>query len=389
MAAFFAWLGLLLLLPRSIEDLKYQEHDAAHWRAQTGADLKLEDRLQAMRALDTLAFWATLHYDNSQPWVDQEIVPAVVPLLEDPEPRIRELATRALKNCRKTKADVTPLFLKRLDDADPEVRNTAAVALAFSDRNDLPQAAIQLLAERLLAETAPQVRENLARALRCNGTPGIAALQELWKDKDAKVRVNAVAVFEFTYPQQKPAATPPALLPRFTELLNDKEAEVQFAAARAIAGMEPLPKDVVLKLIAHGNADVRLHIANKLFDAARKNPDVPFKKELLALAASDEKVRQRNAERLGRLGPEALPLLRGLLDDQSANVRGAAAYGLALLGRQAETAVPRLQQLLGDMASIEREHQERVCHAAGRALNHILGSTEYTKGLPKMEYSGK
>ena len=78
-----------------------------------------------------------------------------------------------------------------------------------------------------------------------------------------------------------------------------------------------------------------------------------------------------------------------LLNDEDPKVRSHATDGLARVGPPAKEAVPALKRLLTDMAVLNKTSKHRVCHDAAQALNSILQTTEYSKGLPALEPDGK
>ena len=71
---------------------------------------------------------------------------------------------------------------------------------------------------------------------------------------------------------------------------------------------------------------------------------------------------------LGRIGPEAIPVLTILLKDENSEIRTAAAQGLRM-GPQAKPAIPALTELLQDKTQASRE-------AAARALKKIQEEKE-------------
>lgn len=75
-----------------------------------------------------------------------ELVPRLIPLLDDPQPEVREAATAALAHAGPAAAQAVPWLVLLLDDEEPLVRERAAQALGQ------------------IAEPTPQIRDALTTA---------------------------------------------------------------------------------------------------------------------------------------------------------------------------------------------------------------------------------
>jgi bla regulator protein BlaR1 len=116
-------------------------------------------------------------------------VPALAEALDDGDQDIREKA--ALGLAFMSGDAVIPALLKALQDRDAQVREKAAIGLAL--RRD-PRVVDALLSA--IADPDPQVREKVAIALGTSGDPrAIPALERALKDPDAQVREKAATGF--------------------------------------------------------------------------------------------------------------------------------------------------------------------------------------------------
>lgn len=109
--------------------------------------------------------------------------------LEDADPDVRESAARALGRTWDESA-IEPLASALRDDGDPGVRETAARALGSL----WSEGAVEVLARALLSDPLRAVREAAARALGdIGGTDGVWALVAAVRDSRGSVRESVVA----------------------------------------------------------------------------------------------------------------------------------------------------------------------------------------------------
>ncbi|WP_067473255.1 HEAT repeat domain-containing protein [Actinomadura hibisca] len=185
--------------------------------------------------------------------------------------------------------EAVPKLCRLLGDRDPQTRAVAARALGqIAD----PAAAEPLVES--LASARPVPTHVVARALMRIGDPARPVLVEALAHPDPAVRITAVVVLGHTAPV---AAVPPLT----RTLADDPDDEVRVNAARAL-----------------GRIGTRACLAPLAETAAGTAPQA---------------VRTAAVEALGDLGsPEAVPVLRPLLDAPEYRLAHAAAYTLTRLG---------------------------------------------------------
>ncbi|MFK5634388.1 HEAT repeat domain-containing protein [Ornithinimicrobium sp. LYQ103] len=122
---------------------------------------------------------------------DQDAVPHILPLADDPDPAVAAKAWWALG--RTGTPQVVPTLVDRLGDEDEARRRELTAAL-----EQLGAPAVPALAERLLdRSTLPEVRRHAAEALAAIGDPGargaLDALVTAVEEDDKEVSVVAVS----------------------------------------------------------------------------------------------------------------------------------------------------------------------------------------------------
>jgi HEAT repeat protein len=378
----------VLLLSAVAADQEYKGKTFDQWRERTTAGFSLAEREAAIVAIENIARARAMRKRTPEEveWTSQNIVPALVGLLHDEEAKIRERGALAL--CwvdRKSSPAAIPALVAVLVDPNERVRGNAASALTW--HGPAAAAAIPALTRVLEQDESDRVREKAAIALRTAGPEGVAVLVGLLDDQRTEVRRLAVQAFVNTYPTSQISHTPPEALPKLLALLADESPAVRKAAAVAIVSLTPPPPEAVEQILKQDDLAARQAAVAALLE---RNQAELFQDQLLKYVDSDAEFRRRYSGLLSRLGPQSIPVLLKLLDDDSPSVRGYAASALGNFGSKAEAAVPALKKLLSDLTAIPRgDLDDRVCHHAGLALSLILNDKSYRDGLPPRRPDGK
>lgn len=374
------------------EEPKYQGKSLSEWREMTQPGFPVAERRTAIGALRGIAiqrdrFAGRAGRAEAVQWLADEIVPTLVKSLKDPEPTVRSNAANAMGwfDKRASKGAI-PNLIDLLSDPSDRARAAAAAALAFRGADAEP--AFPALTKTIQQDTSAEVRRDAATALRTSGPLGTEALIRLFDDNRLEARIAAIAPFAFTYPTAGSSATPASVVPKFKVLLDDDSPEMRLGAARGLVGMvHVLQANTVATLLEHRDVTVRQTVAEMLLE---RNEAKSFHAELFKFMEDDKAFCRAHASLLSRAGPETVPILLKLLDDQEPRVRGDAAESLGQFGPAAKEAVPKLKDLLADKAEIPlSDSGERVCHRAGFALSQITGDQDFRKGLPPLRPDGK
>ena len=151
--------------------------------------------------------------------------------------KIRVYAARALLEMRPASKSTIQLLTQLLEDEEPPVRQSAALALeAVTSRiNSGSEVEIVIPAlKRLLSDKDSKVRLAAASSLwwiDSEAEPTVCALTELLPDRDCEVRVGAASVLGMMGLKAKPA------IPILVRLLKDENEEVRIAVLHTLAGM--------------------------------------------------------------------------------------------------------------------------------------------------------
>jgi HEAT repeat protein len=244
------------------------------------------------------------------------------------------------------KGPAAPDGLKSLKHPDPTVRYNSAALLV--QLGPVAKFAIPALHEAL-QDTSPRVRVKVAEALWGIERPParvlLPVLQGALKDKDAAVRINALAVLG----QIGKAAK--AAIPDIARALEDKEMDVRMEAALTLGEMGPAAKSTIPALLAALQGD-ELRLLEPLVAVTLGNigpSAVPALQQ--ALAGKDARLRRTAAYALTLIGPKAAPargVLTEALADAEADVRALAAKALGRIGAEAKDALPKLHAALTD-----------------------------------------
>ena len=118
---------------------------------------------------------------------ESEAAEALVPLLDDPMPAIRQTAIASLGHLRD--ASALDVILQRFDDPEPGVRQTAVIAVA-----EIGDARAAEPLERALADERADVRfQAVVSFAQMFPNEALDAVAPLLDDEDAEVRANAAA----------------------------------------------------------------------------------------------------------------------------------------------------------------------------------------------------
>jgi HEAT repeat protein len=272
------------------------------------------------------------------------ILPAVVKLATDKEPRLRRYAMYAIKQMGMVaRAGVPALVAVLTRDSDEETRCIAADALgriASEAQEARPAVAICALI------TAPAIDGGGWTALAC-------APQALL-----------------------PADTIRDLIPAVTALASTlKEGEVGAHASLALRRMGPLARSAQPELTrALQNKEVRAHAAQTLAHLGLIEPLAE------ALKDKDEDLRVEAVLALGLAGKAGVPALRTALADREVDVRLNAVVALGKIG-------PASADATGDLAKLLKDMVEEVRLRAARALGSIGPAA--AAALPALEEASK
>ena len=162
-----------------------------------------EVRAQATRAICDARF------------VTKETTPAIVPLLQDPSPRVRMLAAIGLGKAKGHDATFPLVQMLRRDGQDPTLRHAAVMGLVGADNNDLIKAG---------SDESPAARMGVLLALRRRGQPQVAGFLD---DRDPAVALEAARAIN--------DAPLPEALPHLARKLDHPEGLAEPLLLRAIA----------------------------------------------------------------------------------------------------------------------------------------------------------
>lgn len=289
---------------------------------------------------------------------DRAVIPYLIPLLEETDPKLRGIAVDLLCDlgARKAGAKIAPL----LRDDDVAVRLKAVAALDKLDARDVARDLLPLLDDPSTA-----VRCATVQALaRLGARDGIAARL---RDSEWSVRVQAAAALAAL--RAREAA------PEILALLEDDSFMVRCAALDSLAELGVASPRIADRL-QDTNSDVRRQAARSL---ANLRDRTAVEALIPLLDDPDDGVRSAAIDAAAALeARETVPRLIEALDDGDAWVRWTAANALAALG--ATEAIPAL---------IERLQHEDIDGKATLMALSRLGAREAVPAIldafPQME----
>lgn len=273
---------------------------------------------------------------------DAEAVPALAPLLRDPDPAVRMAVVKALGECPID--SVWEALTSALSCPHADVREAVGTVLG---RMAAERAVPVLLP--LLRDPVAAVRLQAARALQGAGWTATTPAEQVLK---------AVALGNYGEAARLGGAAvePLAAALRDTQTPNRRgvvDALREIADVRVVKALSAAVKDA--------DSSVRVAAIEALAPMRDAGTTEPL---LLALKDRDERVRQSAAAALGRRGDAAaVPGLLAVLKDSNWDVRRTAAEGLGRL--KAAAAVEPLVALLQDRDNDVRETAVKVLGEIG------------------------
>lgn len=274
----------------------------------------------------------------------QPAVPALVQVLKDRSPAVRQAAAQAFRGLG---PGAVPALVEALKGKDSELRRGAADAF------------------RLMYRPPP---------------PAQAALAEAAKGKDVYVRLSATFALHQSRPTNKAIAD---LCEVLAAGLKEEDVGVRRLAAGLAGSLRFLSgasgqkvNDALMTALKDRDLGVRLAAANTLVPASPFgfSRPVPLPAVLAvfkeALKDADEEVRQQGATGLARLGSRAetaVDALAAALKDRNATVRQHVAYTLAQIGPEARPAVLALAAALHDDQAVVRQLAAQALSVIGPA----------------------
>jgi HEAT repeat protein len=254
----------------------------------------------------------------------KDTIPALRPLLDDPDAWLRWGAVDALGGIGPEARGAKTALIKALADPEYGVRHRAATALARLGAND---AAVAEALARALKDPSAFVRVKAALALvkvdATRAQEAVAALRAALADADDGG--TAAAALGELGPAARDAA------PALVALLKDRESWWRGTAAKSLGqiGAADGVAPALLEALQDRDSLVRVRAAVALCGLERRYTQTAIPVLSTALQARDfagSTAREEAAEALGRLGPEAkaaIPALRAALQDDSGLVRRA------------------------------------------------------------------
>lgn len=288
----------------------------------------------------------------------QNIVPALVKAMEEPDPLVKSGVAEVLGNLTDDAVPAIPGLIEMMNDG-----RRAIVPGSFSSGLYLPSQSLYSLPtsatvkERRLPPTPPKNPENLLRitAIAALGKIGLPArtlatppLTQALQDADPWVKLNA------TWALSEIGASVP-LLPHWLEALQHPDPSLRRSAAEVFQDSRSLLR--------------------KVLGAEADNSTTAS----LVIALKDDDFTVRNAASVGLklLGTGALPGLVQALKAPEPIVRLEAAELVGNLGGAAQSAVPDLLELLGDTGRYVPPTSNRYGLFIAPLPPLFLGTTQY------------
>jgi HEAT repeat protein len=226
-------------------------------------------------------------------------------------------------------APAVPRLLEALKDKDPLLRRGAAWALG--DMEKKAHRAVPALCIVIEKDHDTDVRVHALFALRLivPGAKGVVStLLAAAKDPDEGVRAEAFHALSEIAPED------PAVVPLLAESLKDsRHPKLQDAASLALSKVGPKAIPALAEALGHADEAVRVGAVSAL-------------KEM-----------QGNARRAVVIKP-VVPALTNALKDKNMRVRGAAAYTLGLIGRDAKGAASELVRAMNETLELANRNND-------------------------------
>jgi len=229
-------------------------------------------------------------------------IEVVVAGMSDPDPAVRRVSAEILGNLPVPEA--TQALVSALDDPDPEVRAALLRSLA---RAKSTSALLDVTA--CLADSEPEVRLEAVEALRAlAGYPKglLSQLEPLLADPAPEVR-SCVAI---TILKGGPHPDAPTVL---EEMGSAQEPSTRVVVLEALEGWgDPWGWEFATASLRDEHPSVRRAAAQAMVSI---NPEGSLDLLVEALGDDDHSVRQSAAAGIGRVGPQALPIVVDALDN--------------------------------------------------------------------------
>ncbi len=281
--------------------------------------------------LKVCALWAIEKIEPDDQRLKTETVPALVNLLLNEDPNVRNAAAFAVLQLEPGSEVVAPLFAEAFGKASEEARVDMISAIASLGGQAVPRLVVGL--------EYPNVRRQIIEVLGEMGPEAAEAVPALLKhvdDEDPATRADIFVTLGHIGPAAK-AATEAA-----TKALQDSEQEVQSSAVYALGSIGPdaaVCADQIIKLMDSGNPRLTTVCAWALVHIDPSNQEYYHQAiPLLMEAINSERVvvRVEAISTLGMIGPaarEALESLAKLADDPDPAVREAAAEAIKMIDK--------------------------------------------------------
>ena len=318
-----------------------------------------------------------LNAANALGKIGEVATPYLLPLLQDTDEAIREIAVWALAKMREAGAAAIPYLLLLLQDTNEAIRGIAAIALGNmgTECQEVITNLILLLLNKYyiginVRDLSDHIKLNIFVEMTCWT---YAFFIYAYKDKDKDIRLNAT---------QALGKIGRVAIPYLLPLLQDSDEDVRAMAAIALGSMGEVAIPYLLPLLKDSDEDVRAITAYTLGNMGETGKvAIPYLLPLLkdsdedtsvrAMAAfalgnmgetgkvaipyllsllkdSDTNIQVMAAITLGNMGEVAIPYLLSLLKDSDTNIRGMAAFALGHMGEAGKVAIPYLLPLLKD-----------------------------------------
>jgi len=305
-------------------------------------------------------------------------IPVIVRLLDDPNPRVRAHAARALGRLGSAEKRILLRALAaRIVDSDPHVRREALKAWV---RLRPPVAVAVPLMNRVLTKADPQTRAYLLSAFADYGAEAVPRLIEVLDQPDG--RYWAALVINEIGPEAAPATD--ALLKALKE---DDRPDVRRELILALGAIGPKAKDAVPALTKALDSDApgvplaAVYALGSIGEAAS-----PAAEKIRRLAAEDAEPTQTiSLWALAKISPDdedlqkrIVPLLVEEIDDEDERTRMAAARALGDLKPDPDLFIPEVKRVLADATP---EQMDRALTAFA-----TLGSAAVPRLIDALDY---
>jgi HEAT repeat protein/beta-lactamase regulating signal transducer with metallopeptidase domain len=333
---------------------------------------------EALDGLGPIHFEVDAKSKDGKTQVAQGTIDALETALDDADADVRRTAAEALGSLEDPRA-VDALLEALRSDSDETVRKMAAWALGEIES---PRA-VAGLSQAVRSDRSTEVRAMAAWALGEIESPeGVDALGAALRDSSVEVRrmavwglgeIESVEAVEWLTPAlrdddveiRRKAAwalgeiESATAVPALGAAMGDSDAEVRSMAAWALGEIEsPAAIDALRAGVRDSNVEVRRHTVWALGEIQDARGVAPLSQ---ALADDDREVRKTAVWALGEIqDPSAIPALRPLLQDPDAEIRQTAIWALV------EMDDPAVYEILVELLKDEDpEVRKQAAHALG------------------------